>query len=1138
VGVKLHSDFVHLHVHTQYSLLDGACLLERLIDKAVKFKLPALAITDHGNLFGAIKFYAQCTESGIKPIVGCEVYVAAESRFKKDYKSGEDTNFHLILLAKDDEGYKNLIKLVSLGHLEGFYYKPRIDKELLSANSKGLLALSACLKGEIASSIISNNIKDAYKFADDYLHIFGKGNFYLELMENGLEEQKKANKYLIKISEDLDLPLVATNDIHYLQQNESFAHEVLLCIQTQTTLSDPQHFKFNSDTFYFRSPEEMKEIFKDVPQAIRNTLEITQKCNLTFDFSKIYLPRFPIPEKETEDGYLKKVINGNLEKRYPIAGKEVKERIEYELEVIKNTGFSSYFLIIWDLIKFAKENNIPVGPGRGSAAGSIVSYILGITDIDPLRYDLLFERFLNPARISMPDIDMDFCYEKRSEILSYVAKKYGQDNVAQIITFGTMLARAVVRDVGRVMGFSYGDVDKIAKMIPVMVGQHITLEKALSMSPELSGIYNSDNNIKRLIDVAMQLEGLSRHASTHAAGVVISDKPLMQRIPLSRGVEEEIVTGFDMESLEKTGLLKMDFLGLKTLTVIEETTKIIKRTQNTDVDITRIPLDDKNTFSLLAKANTIGIFQLESRGMREILRKLNPTKFEDLIAVLALYRPGPLGSGMVDDFIDRKQGKKAIAYLHPRLEPILKETYGIILYQEQTMHIASQLAGFDMARADLLRKAIGKKVPEIMDEQRNLFVDGCRKRGVAQRIAVQIFDLIDYFSGYGFNKSHSAAYALISYRTAYLKANYPVEFMAALLTSERTNTDKVVEYVNEAGHMAIKVLPPDINTSFANFTVTGDNNIRFGLLAIKNVGTAALDNIIEVRKQNKFESFFDFCDRVDSRTVNKKVIESLIKSGAMDSFHLKRAQMASILDKVLNKTAKKEDPSQLLLFSAPKQQQEIPDLEEWPLSQILSFEKSLLGIYVTSHPLYSYINIIKRLGRKEIISLYEEEKHSETIVCGIVEKVRIIMTRRSNERMAILKLEDETANVEVFVFPRLFEEAALYIKEKTILVIKGKCEPKEKVPKILAEKVIPIERIWDNIKGVNISIERNKFPLGELKNVFSASRGKTPVVFALKDSKMHNVKIKTADNFCLRLDESILSRVGSLVGEENLSLTI
>lgn len=1134
----MHSDFVHLHVHTQYSLLDGACLLERLIDKAAKLKLPALAITDHGNLFGAIKFYTQCMNRGIKPIIGCEVYVAPESRFKKDYKSGIDSNFHLILLAKDEEGYRNLIKLVSLGNLEGFYYKPRIDKELLCVHSKGLLGLSACLKGEIASCIISDNVKDAYKIADDYQQIFGKGNFYLELMENGLAEQKKVNTNLLKISKDLDIAPVATNDIHYLEQNESFAHEVLLCIQTQTTISDPDHFKFNSDTFYFRSPEEMKGIFKDVPEAIKNTLEITQKCNLSLDFSKILLPRFPLPQDETEVGYLRKTVFESFDKKYPSASEEVKKRLEYELGVIKNTGFSSYFLIIWDLIKFAKENHIPVGPGRGSAAGSIVSYILGITDIDPLRYDLLFERFLNPARISMPDIDMDFCYEKRTEVLKYVAQKYGEANVAQIITFGTMLARAVVRDVGRAMNFSYTDVDKIAKMIPVIVGHQVTLKEALSTSPELTQVYDSDNGIKRLIDVAMQLEGLSRHASTHAAGVVISDKPLMERIPLIRGAQEEIVTGFDMESLEKTGLLKMDFLGLKTLTVIDAAVKIAKRTQGKDIDIANMPLDDKNTFSLLAQANTIGVFQLESRGMRDILRKLIPTKFEDLIAVLALYRPGPLGSGMVDDFIERKQGKRAVSYIHAKLEPILKETYGIILYQEQTMQVASQLAGFDMARADLLRKAIGKKVPEIMEEQRNLFVEGCKKNNISNRIATQIFDLIDYFSGYGFNKSHSTAYALISYRTAYLKANFPVEFMAAMLTSERTTTDKIVEYVNEANHMGIKVLPPDINTSFANFTVTEDKNIRFGLLAIKNVGTAALDNIIEIRKQKKFESFFEFCDRIDSRVVNKKVLESLIKSGAMDSFGLKRAQMMSLLDRILNKGTKKEDPSQLVLFTVAKREEEIPDVEEWPLLQILSFEKTLLGMYVTSHPLYFYANIVKYLSRKEIISFYEEEGYGGVIICGVVDKVRIITTRRKNERMAILKVEDETSSVEVFVFPRLFEEAAIHIKEKAILLIKGKLESKEKVPKILAEKIIPIEHIWDNIKGVHISIEKDKFPLSELKNIFINNRGKIPVVFTLKNSRMQGVKIKTTNDFCLSLNEDILNKIGLLIGEDNLSLTL
>jgi len=1133
----LHADFVHLHVHTQYSLLDGACLLDRLVEKALQCKLPALAMTDHGNIFGAIKFYNLCMKNGIKPIIGCEVYVAAGSRFDRDYKPNGDNNHHLILLAKDQQGYANLIKLVSLAHLEGFYYKPRVDKELLRNLSKGLIASSACLKGEIPSAIISGNVNKAAKLADDYLNIFGKGNFYLEVMENGLDEQRVVNTQLVRISKDLDIPLVATNDIHYLEKEESFAHEALLAIQTQTTLTDPNRFKFNSDSFYFRTPEEMKEIFKEIPQSLRSTIEITQKCNLTMDFSQMHLPHFPLPKEINDDDYLRSICQENLKSRYPKASKAVIERLEYELDTIKKTGFSSYFLIIWDLVKFAKENHIPVGPGRGSAAGSIVSYILHITDVDPLNYDLLFERFLNPARISMPDIDIDFCYEKRAEVLEYVAKRYGKDNVAQIITFGTMLARAVIRDVGRVMDFSYAEVDRIAKMIPYGAGHHIDLKRALSMNPELTDIYDSDNRVKRLIDVAMQLEGLSRHASTHAAGVVISDKPLIDRVPLIRGAEGEAVTGFDMGSLEKTGLLKMDFLGLKTLTVIDETVKIIKRTKEVDLDITTIPLNDRKTFSLLAKGNTIGVFQLESRGMRDILKKINPTKFEDLIAVLALYRPGPLGSGMVDDFINRKQGKKSISYIHPKLESILKKTYGIILYQEQIMQIVAELAGFDMARADLLRKSIGKKIPEIMEEQRHLFLEGCHKNNIPTNVASRIFELIDYFSGYGFNRSHSAAYALISYRTAYLKSNYPVEFMAALLTSERNNTDKVVEYVNESSRMKIKVLPPDINTSFTNFTVTDDRNIRFGLMAIKNVGKAALENIIETRKEAKFESVFDFSRRVDSRVVNKKVIESLVKSGAMDSFNLRRAQMVALLDKILNKSAKKEDPSQLRLFTAAVDES-IPDIEEWPLLQILNFEKSLLGIYLTGHPLSSYSSLVNYLQREKIIRLWEHPRGGDVMICGVVEKVKNITTRRKGERMAILKLEDETASIEAFVFPRLFDECAFYLREKTVLVIKGKVEAKDKVPKILVSQVIPVEKVTDYIKSVNVSLENNGISLNNLKSLFLNHKGQTPVFFSFKNSKLKGVKIKTGSKFCIALNEKALKEIGTAVGEGNLSLTL
>ncbi|MDD5195218.1 MAG: DNA polymerase III subunit alpha [Candidatus Omnitrophica bacterium] len=1133
-----HSDFVHLHVHTQYSLLDGACLLERLIDKAVKCKLPALAITDHGNIYGAIKFYQLCVDKGIKPIIGCECYIAPGSRLKKEYKPNEESNYHLILLAKDEEGYRNLVRLVSLGHLDGFYYRPRIDKEILRQYSKGLVGLSACLKGEIAFHISNGKVNEAYKLADEYVNIFGRGNFYLELMDNGLKEQENVNKHLIKISQELDIPIVCTNDVHYLEKDEAFAQEVLLGIQTQTTLDDPKRFKFNSDTFYFRSPEEMKSIFKEVPAAIKNTLEITQKCNLTMDFSQHHLPHFPIPGTENEDDFLKRICYERLASRYPNASADIKKRLEYELGVICKTGFSSYFIIVWDLIKFAKESGIPVGPGRGSAAGSIVSYILRITDIDPLKYNLIFERFLNPERISMPDIDIDFCYERRAKVLEYVSNKYGQDNVAQIITFGTMQARAVVRDVGRVMGFSYTDVDKIAKMIPQIPGHQVTLKEAIATNPELENVYNSDDGIKRLIDVAGKLEGLSRHASTHAAGVVISDKPLIDRIPLIRGSEGEIVTGFDMESLEKTGLLKMDFLGLKTLTVIDETVKIIRRTRGLNIDILAIPPKDEKTFSLLAGGDTIGVFQLESRGMRDILNKLLPTQFEDLIAVLALYRPGPLGSGMVEDFIERKNGHKAVAYIHPKLEPILKETCGIILYQEQTMQIVSRLAGFSLSRADLLRKAIGKKIPEIMEEQRNMFVQGCAKNNISEKIATQIFDLIDYFSGYGFNKSHSSAYALISYQTAYLKANFGAEFMAALLTSERNNTDKIKEYVNEASRMGIKVLPPDINTSFANFTVTDDGNIRFGLLAIKNVGGAALDSIIEVRKTKKFESIFDFCERVDSRTVNKKVVESLIKSGAMDTFKLKRAQMMTILDEILSRGNSKRDPSQLFFFAAPKNEV-VPEVEEWPLSQILNFEKTLLGMYITSHPLAAYSTLIKHISREEIGSFYEEgQKQSEVVVCGVLEKVKVITTRKSGDRMAIVRIEDDTAGVDVFVFPRLFEECNNFLKEKAVVLLKGKLESKEKVPKILASKVIPMENIGESIKQVNILIEKNKFPLEAIKDIFVKSRGKIPVIFTLKNSKMQGIKIKTANNFFLNPSEEVLQKLDSLVGEENLSLTV
>ncbi len=1134
-----HADFVHLHVHTQYSLLDGACLLEKLVDKAARLKLPALAITDHGNMFGAVKFYNLCVKKGIKPILGCEFYLASGSRLNKGMQAGSEKNYHLVLLAKNDTGYKNLIKLVSLAHIDGFYYKPRIDKELLAEASQGLVASSACLKGEVASLILEGDIPGAYKAADQYLNIFGSGNFYLEIMQNGLKEQKQVNTHLVKMSKDLSIPLLATNDIHYLEKEQAFAHEALLALQTQTTLSDPNRFRFGSDSFYFRSPDEMKRLFSDTPEAIENTLEVMQKCNLTLDFSQIHLPHFPLPEGEDDFNFLKKLCQKNFNQKYKKSDQRAQERLEYELGVIKQTGFSSYFLIIWDLIKFAKENHIPVGPGRGSAAGSIVSFLLNITDVDPLAYDLLFERFLNPARISMPDIDIDFCYEKRSEILNYVSRRYGKENVAQIITFGTMLARAVVRDVGRVMDFTYSEVDKIAKMIPASVGHTVTLQEAISVNPDLERIYKNDQKIRKLIDVATQLEGVSRHASTHAAGVVVSDKPLQERIPLSRGSEGEIITGMDMDSLEKTGMLKMDFLGLKTLTVISETEKIIKRTLQKDIDIAQIPFSDQKTFSLLSKGKTIGIFQLESRGMREILQKMKPSSFEDIIAVLALYRPGPLGSGMVDDFIERKQGKKRIHYPHPRLEKILKKTYGIIVYQEQIMQIVAELAGFDMARADMLRKAIGKKIPEIIQQQKQLFLQGCKKNNIPSQAANQIFDLIDYFSGYGFNKSHSTAYSLISYRTAYLKAHFPVEFMAALLTSERNNTDKIVEYINEANRMGIKVLPPDINTSYANFTATQDGNIRFGLIAIKNVGGAALESIIDQRSKKEFESVFDFSDRVDSRTVNKKVIESLIKSGALDSLGLRRSQMMLLLDKLLARQArKKKNASQLTLFSDEKKEEEVPDVADWPLMEILNFEKELLGVYLSGHPLYCYSDLVKFIKRKKISLLNEEAKSQNVMICGVIEKIKYITTRRKNERMAIIRVEDETAGVEVFVFPRTFADTQLFLAKKKIIIVRGRVEAKDRVPKILASDLFPIDQLKQKIREINIIVDRKSFPLKELKKIVVENRGDKPVLFSFPSERLGSSKIKVGENFRISLAPNVLDQISSLVGKTNLSLTL
>lgn len=1147
----VHSDFVHLHVHTQYSLLDGASQVKNLVKLAQNLKMPALAITDHGNMFGAIDFYQTCQKMGVKPIIGCEVYIAPESRLKKTASRGiQDAANHFILLVKDEAGYKNLMKLVSIGFLEGFYYRPRIDKEILSQYSKGLIGMTACLKGEVACLIQQEKINEAIKAADEFSNIFGKGDFYLELQENKIPEQTITNKGLIKISKELNLPIVATNDSHYLKKEHARAHEALLCIQTQTTLSDPSRMRFQTDEFYFKDAKEMKDLFKEIPEAISNTLEIAKKCNLELDFNQSHLPKYEAPGGQTNDEFLKKLCQKGLPVRYKEVDQNILDRLDLELNTIKKMGFASYFLIVWDFIHYAKNNGVPVGPGRGSAAGSLVSYLLGITDIDPLKYGLLFERFLNPERLSLPDIDIDFCYERRQEIIDYVTDKYGKENVAQIITFGTMQARAAIRDVGRVMGMSYQDVDKIAKSVPP--DPNTSLMDALSNEQEFRSMYTNNPEIKKLIDTALILEGLTRHASIHAAGVVIADTKLTDYVPLYKTNDDQITTGYSMSPLEKIGLLKMDFLGLRTLTVIDETVKIVKRIQGKDIDISNIPLDDPNTFQLLNSAHTMGIFQLESSGMRDLLRKLEATRFQDLIALLALYRPGPIGSGMLDDFIHRKHGRKSIKYDHPKLESVLKETYGIIVYQEQVMQIASELAGFTLAEADLLRRAMAKKIPEVMEQQRKKFVEGCFKQGVSEKVSSKVFDLVVYFSGYGFNRSHSAAYAMISYRTAYLKANFPIEFMTALLTSEKENTDKVVEYVSEANRMGINILPPNVNKSYARFTVEDKSSIRFGLLAVKNVGRGAIDSIVETRdKHGEFKDFFECCERLNLRLANRKVMESLIKCGALDIFGFYRSQLMSILDDCLgeaSKLQKERSKGQLSFFDMgtegggngfERKNPVPPKIREWPEIQLLAFEKDILGFYVTGHPLARYSHLLKMFSSCSMSHLRERTDGENISLVGLINKAKYTTTRAKNEKMAILKIEDLGAMVEVLVFPSAFRQNSTHIVPNNVILLRGKLSLKEDQPKIIANSILPIEQAFNLVTSINLNLSGLRENIFEtVKDKLASHPGSVPVYLHFSTPQKKKVRILVGNQLYVSSNEVLIKELDELLGQERLSLTL
>ncbi len=1155
--MKRHSDFVHLHIHTQYSLLDGACIIPKLLQAASAEKMPAIAITDHGNMFGAIEFYQQAFKYGIKPIIGSEVYIAPDSRFEKSAHGIQEASFHLVLLAKNREGYKNLMKLISAGYLEGFYYRPRIDKDILKEHAKGLICLSACLKGEIAHYIVSNQLEQARNTAVFFKELFGK-DFYLEVQDNLIPEQADVNTKLLEFSKELDIPVVATNDVHYIRKEDARAHEALLALQTQTTLDDPNRMRMQTDEFYLKNSGQMKRTFEaQCPDAIKNTLEIAEKCNLELDFTKTYLPHYKVPEGKKREPYLRELVYEGLKKRYPVVTDEVKSRVEHELNIIEKLGYTSYFLIAWDFVHYAKEKGIPVGPGRGSAAGSVVSYSLAITDIDPLKYDLLFERFLNPERVSMPDIDIDFCYERRNEVIDYVVKKYSRDNVAQIITFGTMMAKGVIRDIGRVMGMAYGEVDKIAKMIPGDL--NITLQQALKSAPELKTLYKTDPRVTQLIDTSMVLEGLSRHASTHAAGVVISEKALTEFVPLFKMGDGQVTTGYPMNSLEKIGLLKMDFLGLRTLTVISEALKIIKRTRGLEIEIDKIPIDDKKTYELLSNTESIGIFQLESSGMRDLLKKFKPEKFEDLIAILALFRPGPMGSGMLDDFISRKEGKVELKYDHPGLEPILKDTYGIIVFQEQVMRIASTLAGFSLAQADSLRRAMSKKTPDIMTEAKKHFIDGCAKNEIHIRVADKIFNLIEYFAGYGFNRSHSASYAMISYRTAYLKANYPVEFMTALLTSEKDNTDKIALYIDEAGRMGIKVLPPDVNESYSQFTVIEDKEegskygqgIRFGLSAVKNVGGGAIDSIITMRKkEGKFKSLYHFCEHVDSRLVNRKVIESLIKCGAFDSFNLYRSQLIAILDKAMEVAGgiqKDRMNGQLSFFDTFEDQdhfkksfQDVPDIKEWPENQLLAFEKEMLGFYITKHPLARLERILKLYGNAAVMDLGNFRDGDMLLIGGIFNKVKLTTTKKTGERMAIARLEDLTGIVEVLVFPKAYALIGKYIKADTMVLLRARISLREEKPKLIAEEAIPLEEVQEKLtKAIAINLATNsvnKKTLESLKLLLSNHRGTIPIYVYFRTPENKRVTLAMGENFKAQPSVELVDELEELLGEGTVSV--
>ena len=1146
-----HSDFIHLHVHSQYSLLDGAIRFEEVFDLAKKYQMDAVALTDHGNMFGAIEFYQKAIQHGIKPIVGCEIYVSPGSRLEKKTGEGEESSYHLTLLVKNQIGYYNLVKLVSLAHLEGFYYKPRVDKELLKRYNEGLIALSGCLKGEIAVHAQRGEMKKALQMAEEYSKIFDHGRFYIEIQNNGVENQALLNSRLVEIGHQLSLPLVATNDCHYLQRKDAKAHEVLLCIQTGKTLQDSSRMKFPSDEFYFKSPQEMADLFKDQPEALTHTVEIAEQCNLELRFEEKHIPKISVPQGETLDSYLEKLAREGLEKRMVSLAEKggFKERssrywprLEEELKIIKSMGYAGYFLIVADFINFAKSRRIPVGPGRGSAAGSLAAYALNITDLDPIEYDLIFERFLNPGRKnSMPDVDVDFCMEGRDDVIRYVSEKYGKENVAQIITFGKMQAKAVIRDVGRVMGIPYAEVDRTAKLIPNTL--NITLDQAMAQEPRLREWVEKDARMASLFEIAKALEGLTRHASTHAAGVVIANKPLMEYLPLYRGQNEEFVTQYPMKDVEKIGLVKFDFLGLKTLTVVNNAIQLIEKERGVKLELSQIPSDDPETFTLLGSGSTLGIFQLESSGMRDLLIKLKPESFREIIALVALYRPGPLGSGMVEDFIKRKHGQGSIRYDTPELKEILKDTHGVIVYQEQVMRIASSLAHFSLEDADILRRAMSKKDPKEMEMQKEKFLEGARKKRINLNKAEKIFDLMAKFAEYGFNKSHSAAYALLAYETAYLKAHYPIEFMAALLTSEVQNADKIVKYISECREMGIPILPPHINESYRDFTVIG-NQIRFGLAAVKNVGDAAIDAILMEREEKgPFQSLFDFSNRVDLRKVNRRVVESLVKCGAFDFAKVHRSQMLTALEEILERSQwaqKKKGGSQMTMFmpGSTEKEERYPEIDEFPEKQLIAFEKETIGFYISHHPLSHYQAEIQKYTEDDTSTLSGRQNGAEIRICGLVSGVKEILTKKG-DRMGFVTLEDLKGFVEIILFPEVYNAALPCLRGGDPVLIRGILDLSEEHVKIKGIEVHSLsEASSQQQKILHLRIPLASLTpsrLEHLKEIIVANKGSCQILLHFNNGTGQETIIALSDRYTVDPSSDFQNKVKELFQSSLLS---